>query len=389
MHEIKTTPTESDSPNQHNNGLRTLAAISLLSMAAATGYGVLTARETEQKLDGLGEEIAQLEDRYNALINLSGLTVEQVDEHLLKLPIPEAQKFPEELERLQDNATLHLLSFYPGDVNGENVVSGHACNVVKVSDNQVSTAAHCTENSIFSDSMAFITDKGGGEPKEPVQRYSSMDHFVSNNPDLTYRQAQQSAMRVVGYGDNIHLGLNDGAIMALEPGEDGSHWYDEIDSLPMRETVPQTGESVRVSGHTTIDTGELEKVAAEGVVLGQVPGSIFGYSFTEDFLMVAVPLNEDTKFACNHGESGSALVDINGEAFGALAYVGRSANPNEASVDVVPSIEQVLEVETLTGARLAGTDFVLCGYSSTAGIDTQPIEYIQESSTTPYGKGGP
>lgn len=382
------------------SSLRTLGVVAALSfLTACSGSAVdsksvvpgqeeLVMTEVESltsEIEDLRSDLDSLREEIDFLTAVNGIDQETIEDHNNRDPLPEAlEAFPGELAEQQDDATLHLISF-TSVIDGDdtipgNTISAHGCNVVKVGDNIVSTAAHCVRGSILSGEESTQM-KGGGEMNKPNSWTSRSIYFISDKPTISYDEALESGVRVTGYDEHAFIGYGDGAIMQLEVEGSGSEWFSNIESLPQRSDRPQKGELVRVSGHTPAGDQGLQQISSEGIVLGDVPGSIFGHNFSEDFLMVGIPLDEENKFSCNHGASGSALMDMNGEAFGTLAYVGRSENPSEFSADVVPSPQQVLQVEELVDTQLLGGDYILCGYSSTTHLEPAPLIFDTSSYT--------
>lgn len=382
-----------------NRGVFKRLAIGAGAVVALSGGAYVgdTIRESSERIDQLEQEvddtnrsIVDLENENNALEDASREKIEFLEdvagidqqvfmEHANRSPIPEVEFFPSDVAEKQDRATLHLLAYRQDDtgVIDDDAVSGHACNVFKNGDSTVSTAAHCMTD-VYSELYAQQGKRGGdgGLPEKWVS--SGVEYFVSNDANISFAQAQKSAMRVVSYGSNNYYLDGDGVLLGLEPaGDDANSWFSEIEVLKNRESRPDKGQHVRVSGHTTVN-GVLERVSSTGVVLGEVSPDNFGFTYFGNLTIVGINLDseENDSFACNFGESGSALVTETEEAFGALAYVGQSASPEDANQPsiVTPDTSKAFELEELLDVKLLGENYVLCGYSPTYNLVLSPLE---------------
>lgn len=337
----------------------------------------------ELGIDVLAESNKQLSDDVAVLSEVAGISGSQLRLHQSRESIPEPGVFPENIAELQDEATLHLLT-YSGDDSTE--ISNHNCSVVKVSESAVSLAHHCVSEQITGEVGYPV--KGGvvssnAEYPNPELWLATREFFISNQTGLSYEEALESAIPVSGFSTNGYYRRGDGAFFSLDNTEvDGTSWFSEIAPLEVRSTPPSKGEVVRISGTTHINGNESD-LQALGTVLGTFSATDFdNYSYDGDMTIVAIPLNDKTGYSCNFGMSGSGIVDSSGRTYGALAWLSRSASPEESIPANVPEPWQELTYENVINYKLLGTDYVLCGYSPLP--DGETADLIQRDEYLDY-----
>jgi hypothetical protein len=305
------------------------------------------------------------------LSGLSGVDSEQIVEHSAYPALPEVTgQFSAEIAKKQDDATLYLFKFDTAmsEVD-ESTVLGYGCTAVKTGDNTLSSVAHC-----FPEAQGLwpvdenTPAKGGGEYTPPEEHISPYLYFVSDQPTITLGEAWESAMQVTSF--NKDYVNSDTAILGVSNWreEEEPEWFSKIEPLQAMNSVPAPGTFARVSGYPN---GSSEPIAAEGIVLGQMPATFIGYHYPSELTIVGIDADVYDEYTCSFGGSGETMVNQEGEWFGNLAYIGRSDNP-VGSIMVTPTPEQLIQMEEMFNTRLADKNYILCGFAP-AIPDMQPL----------------
>lgn len=338
----------------------------------------VTSTKANDQVDYLQEAVRAAESRHSQavaesrevteyLVGITGLSRDQLERHMTFPVLPEISSgtISPALAEKQDAASMRLFKVYPNDPQA---VPMFNCTVVKTGENTLTSAAHCFED-VFED-YGVAQGKGAGTMSGYV---SSYEYYVSTNPYPTLEDLKTQAVRVTGF--NKDHTSTDTAVLSVE--NDGADWFNSVEPLSMSVSSPVPGSVARVSGYPN---NSYWNETAEGIVLGEMPASLVGYQYSASLTVVGISTTGTPSYACNFGASGETMIDATGNAYGDLAYVGRSFDlPGAPSV--IPRVDQLIAMEDLFKTRLAGDDYVLCGFAPATPIE--PLSLRTDPSFTP------
>lgn len=372
-----------------------IAAASSITGAGAMGVGMSvkyadrdaraqkTAQEAVDKADMLNEtfiavdsmrsrELSDALEQIDVLASIADVPAGQLEarQSYKKFEAVRRNTISQEVINKQDAATLFLYKRDPSDASG-NVMYG--CTVVKTGMNTLSSAAHCFPEAqeIYSGDPT-INQRGAAGTLTGFS--TPYEYYVSKDPALTLDNLDTNAIQITSLSKDYNG--TDYAVLSLpEESAHNSEWFSKIEPLEMRYDAPQAGTIARVSGYPQGSDGKIftSPVTAEGVVLGQMPASLVGFNYLSDLTIVGVDPEYYSSFTCSFSGSGETMADETGNAYGALAYVGRSYNPENSPV-VTPNGKQLLEMEEKFKTQLLGEDYILCGFATPERLEPLPLQ---------------
>lgn len=339
-------------------------AAQVATVAAEIRAGIDRAASAEQ-IGDLETAVREQQEAFVYAADLAGLDAEQVQAHLELPRMPEVTiAISPEVARAQDAATMYLLSFDMKTAVDDTALSTFACTVVKTGADTLTSAAHCFTNRVADNFLTPVPAKGGGGFVEPDNFVTSEELYVANRPFMSLGEARTSAARVTGFNRD-HFSTDAASLVVGNTPE----WFSAVAPLELRTETPAKGETLRVSGYPD---GSSVPVAAEGVVLGELPPYLFGQAYGSYLTMVGIRPDANQLNVGSHGSSGGSAVDKDGRSFGAAAIIQRSDNP-AGGEDVTPILDQMQAIERELGYRLADEDFILIGFAPVAPLEPKPL----------------
>lgn len=312
------------------------------------------------------EAMSTLNEQMSVLVLSAGLPPDQLTKRLSYKTLESVPKgtIDPEYARKQDKATLYVYSVPSSVPHTAETRFFPSCTALKTGNTTLSSAAHCFEDVV---GIYENGDGGRGAAGEIIGYSSPNTIYISDQPSLPGNNLENGTLEVGAFAKDHNN--TDYAVLRVLPGTQA--WFDEIEPMQMSYEAPSPGTNVRISGYPSSPSG-MNQVSAEGVVLGAVPSDTFGYYYASELMMVGIKPDNYDPYACSHGSSGGSILLPNGDVYGALAYVGRSDNP-DGTIDATPEAAKLLDMEADFETRLLGEDYILCGYAMPEQLNPEPL----------------